>query len=439
MQEKIFDIVIIGGGVLGISIGYFLTLNSDANILLIEKEKNVSSHTSSRNTGKVHAPFLYDPLKKKIFAKTAFLGYEMWNTYSKLKGIYFKQDGVVEIAKEEKDISVLNKYFDWGIKNGLEEKDILLLNQEETKKIEPNIKCYGSILCKKDASVDYRVLSDYLKNDYLEYGGKLLNLNRVTRIKTEKENSEIELITDKGEKKNIYSKYVINSSGGNSLDIARQFGIGINLIDLHFRGEYWRAPKEYEKLTSHSIYSVPKQKNFPFLDPHWIVKADGHCEIGPNAVPVFGPYSYNLRDNFKNFLPKTRETIAKRGLWSLMSNREFLSLITSEIASSFSKSVMINRVKQFLPHLETKKFKDRGISGIRSLVIDQKGTFIPETLLLKNTLSLNILNYNSPGATGALALSAMLVQELIQDNIINKITKNNQIWNIEDIYSKIKY
>ena len=104
MQEKKFDIVIIGGGILGISIGYFLTLNSDANILLIEQEKNVSRHTSSRNTGKVHAPFLYDPLKKKIFAKTAFLGYEMWNTYSKLKGIYFKQDGVVEIAKDEKDI-----------------------------------------------------------------------------------------------------------------------------------------------------------------------------------------------------------------------------------------------------------------------------------------------------------------------------------------------
>jgi L-2-hydroxyglutarate oxidase len=278
-----------------------------------------------------------------------------------------------------------------------------------------------------------------LKCDYLEYGGKLLNLHRVTRIRSKKENSEIELITPNRERININAKYVINSSGGNSLDIARQFGIGIDLIDLHFRGEYWRAPKEYEKLTSHSIYSVPKQKNFPFLDPHWIIKADGHCEIGPNAVPVFGPYSYNFRDNFKNLLPKTKEIFAKKGLWSLMTNREFLSLITSEISSSFSKHVMINRVKQFLPLLETKKFKDRGISGIRSLVIDQKGTFIPDTLLLKNTLSTHILNYNSPGATGALPLSAMLVHELIQDKIINKITKINQLWNIENIYLKIKF
>ena len=188
MQEKKFDIVIVGGGILGISIGYFLTLNSDANILIIEQEKNISSHTSSRNTGKVHAPFLYDPLTKKIFARIAFLGYGMWKTYSNLKGIYFKQDGVIEIAKEEKDISVLKKYFDWGIKNGLEEKDILLLNKEETKKIEPNVRCTGSIYCKRDASVDYGLLSNNLKNDYIEYGGKILNLHRVTSIKSKKEN-----------------------------------------------------------------------------------------------------------------------------------------------------------------------------------------------------------------------------------------------------------
>ena len=94
MQVNQFDIIIIGGGILGVSLGYFLTLNSDANIVILEREKNVSSHTSSRNTGKVHAPFLYDPIKKKIFARISFLGYTMWETYSKSKRISFKQDGV---------------------------------------------------------------------------------------------------------------------------------------------------------------------------------------------------------------------------------------------------------------------------------------------------------------------------------------------------------
>ena len=440
MQEKKYDIVIVGGGILGISIGYFLTLNSDANILIIEQEKNISTHTSSRNTGKVHAPFLYDPLTKKIFARIAFLGYGMWKTYSNKKGITFKQDGVIEIAKEEKDISVLKKYFQWGLNNGLEDKDILLLNEEETKKFEPNIRCAGSIYCKRDASVDYGLLSNNLIRDYIEYGGQILNLHRVNRIKTKQDNNIIlEIITKNHEKKVINSKFLINTAGGHSLDIARQFGIGLDLIDLHFRGEYWRAPKEYEKLTSHSIYSVPKQKNFPFLDPHWIVKADGHCEIGPNAVPVFSPYSYNFKDNFRNFFPKVKEIFLKKGLWSLLYNREFLTLVINEIASSFSKRIMINRVKHFLPTINSKKFTTRGISGIRSLIIDDKGDFIPDTLLLNNSLSIHILNYNSPGATGALPLSAMIVQDLINNKVLNRIQNNNQLWNIEYIYSKIKF
>lgn len=439
MQVKKFDIIIIGGGILGISLGYFLTLNSDANIVIVEREKTVSSHTSSRNTGKVHAPFLYDPTRKKIFAKISFLGYNMWETYSNKNKIPFKQDGVLEIAKEEKDIKVLKKYMEWGIKNGLEEKDIYFLNDQETKTIEPNVLCHGSIYCKRDASVDYGLLTTTLKNDYLLAGGKLLNLHRVINIKNKNGNCVIEIVTENREKKIIESKYVINTAGGHSLDIAHKLEIGLELFDLHFRGEYWRAPEEYEKLTSHSIYSVPKQQNFPFLDPHWIIKADGHCEIGPNAVPVFGPYAYNSIDNFKNFLPKAKEILFKKGLWSLFYNREFLSLLTNEIAGSLSKRIMIQRVKQFLPALDTKKITTKGTAGIRSLLIDEKGNFIPDTLLLKNSTSLHILNYNSPGATGALPLSAMIVQELINDKLINKVTKDNQVWNIEDIYSKIKF
>ena len=71
VEHQKYDIVIIGGGILGVSIGYFLALNSKANTIIIEQEKNVGYHTSSRNTGKVHSPFLYDPEKKKIFAKVA--------------------------------------------------------------------------------------------------------------------------------------------------------------------------------------------------------------------------------------------------------------------------------------------------------------------------------------------------------------------------------
>lgn len=130
-----FDLIIIGGGILGTSISYFLSfLNKSKKIAVIEQENNVAQHTSSRNTGKVHAPYLYNPEKKKLFAKTAFHGYDMWEQYCKLKNIPFKKDGVIEVAINEKDIKILEKYCKWGKQNGLKDKDIELLDKEELKK-----------------------------------------------------------------------------------------------------------------------------------------------------------------------------------------------------------------------------------------------------------------------------------------------------------------
>src|ERR671935_438109 len=97
-------VAIIGGGVLGMSISYFLSAHAKEpeSVALIEQERNIAQHTSSRNTGKVHAPFLYDPAKKKTFAKAASLGYEMWQRYSNHKGLPFKRNGVLEVALDDK-------------------------------------------------------------------------------------------------------------------------------------------------------------------------------------------------------------------------------------------------------------------------------------------------------------------------------------------------
>ena len=114
-----FDVIIIGGGILGTSLSYFLSfLNKSKKIAVIEQEHSVAQHTSKRNTGKVHAPYLYNPEKKRLFAKTAFHGYDMWEQYSKLKNIPFKKDGVIEVAVNQKDVNVLEKYCKWGKQNG---------------------------------------------------------------------------------------------------------------------------------------------------------------------------------------------------------------------------------------------------------------------------------------------------------------------------------
>ena len=431
-----YDIVIIGGGILGTSISYFLSfLNKSKKIAVIEQADKVAAHTSGRNTGKVHAPYLYNPEKKKLFAKAAFHGYEMWEEYSKLKKLPFKKDGVIEIATDQKGIKVLEKYLKWGKQNGLEDKDIELMDKDEIKKIEPEIKCEAALYVYRDGSADYSIFTNALIDDSKNNNTELFLNSKVTKIK--KENEKWVITLNDGHQ--MFTKFLINAAGGESIDIAHNVGIAKNLTDVHFRGEYWRVPKEYNTLTKTSVYSVPAFPDYPFLDPHWIIRVDGSCEIGPNAVPVFSPYGYNKIENIKEFVPKMIEML-NSGARKAVFDKQFQELAINEIQSSMSKTTMINRVKKFLPKIDPNKITEKGTAGIRSSIIDEKGKFAPDVILLNDDISYHILNYNSPGATGALPFSAYIINNLNKMGLFESEDMDAQCgpWKFSEIIEKLE-
>lgn len=434
MKEHSGEIAIIGSGILGASIAFFLSANSISKIILIDQELVPGAHTTSRNTGKVHAPFLYDPTRKKHFAKAASLGFDMLRTYCDLKSLPFKQDGVLEVATYEKGIDRLHKYMEWGFSNGLSEDELQFLERDKVSRIEPNVKCLAAIYCSRDGSVDYSAVDRCLVEDFQRFGGTVMLNSRVKKIS--KNSNGISIQTNNGEI--INSNFVINAAGGNAVDVAHSLGVANEFTDLHFRGEYWRAPADYNALTKISVYSVPKYPEYPFLDPHWIVRTDGRREIGPNAVPVFSPYAYNLSVNLKYFLPKIFESLPT-GARRIFLDKQFLSLIFKEVKSSLSKTVMIERAKEFLPQLKPQLFTKRGTSGIRSSLIDKEGRFVPDTLMIRNDTQLHILNYNSPGATGALPTGAMIASQLIEVGIARPANDHihNLPWNITRIADEI--
>jgi len=431
-----FDIIIIGGGILGTSLSYFLSfLNKSKKIAVIEQEHNVAYHTSGRNTGKVHAPYLYNPEKKKLFANASFHGYEMWKEYSKLRNLPFKEDGVIEVALEEKDIKVLEKYLKWGKQNGLEEKDIELMNKTELKKVEPEIKCEAALYAHRDGSTDYSILTKSIMKDSKENGINFLLDTKATQIK--KVDDKWEITINKNYK--IFANFLINAAGGQAIDIAHNMKVAKNLTDVHFRGEYWKTPKKYHSLTKTSVYSVPEFPDYPFLDPHWIIRVDGSCEIGPNAVPVFSPYGYNNSENIKEFIPKIFEMLGS-GARKTIFDKQFQELAFSEIQSSMSKSVMIERVKKFLPKINVNEITQKGTAGIRSSVINEKGKFVPDVILLEEDASFHILNYNSPGATGALPFSAHVINQLHKTGLFENENMDAQCgpWKFNEIIQKLE-
>jgi L-2-hydroxyglutarate oxidase len=201
---------------------------------------------------------------------------------------------------------------------------------------------------------------------------------------------------------------MINAAGGGSLEIAHYCGLAKQYASLNFRGEYWVVDEPFASRVGSNIYRPPQFPQYPFLDPHFVVRADGTRQIGPNAVVVPGPYVYSGigLSRLGSFL--SRPVTPKE---RLLTNRDFVTLVAGEWRSSLSKRAMCERVRRFIPGLSTKMLNRRAVFGVRSSVVDSSG-FVPEAVLLRGEASAHIVNFNSPGATGAPAFSAMVVGEL---------------------------
>ena len=431
---KNFDIAIIGGGILGTTISYWISNLYDSSVCVIDKESDVAKHTSGRNTGVVHTPFYLDPEKKKIFAKSAYLSRNLWKTLAIQTQSPWMEIGTIEVAIDELQHKTLEKYQKWGIENGVNEDSLLILDSNGLKQKEKNLECYSGLLCKDDVSTDYSKLTQEIKNISTQNSTEFIFQKTVKSFQQKNDSVQINF-TDNS---SIECKYIINCSGGNSLDIAKQFDLFESYSDLHFRGEYWIADSNYADIVKTNIYSVARHPEFPFLDPHWIKRANGTTEIGPNAVPVPTPETYD------GFVTDIQTTISKLGdiltggAKKLFLNPDFLSLITHEFRSSISKDAMVQRVMNFIPSLEPNYFTKKGTAGIRTPVISPEGNFIPDVLEREGQNSFHIVNYNSPGATGAPAYSALVVKKLQDKGFLkNPKSQKNSLWDFNSIIEQI--
>jgi L-2-hydroxyglutarate oxidase len=215
-----------------------------------------------------------------------------------------------------------------------------------------------------------------------------------------------------GVQPDMRASFLINCAGGDAVDIAHAVGVGMEYTDLHFRGDYWVVDDRLAGLVRRNVYVVPRQSDLPFLDPHWIVRVDGSREIGPNAAPVPGSHDYEGMFRYlREWPPKAFEPPMVNKL-RLVLSREFLGMAVREMFSSLSRGEMLRRVQRFIPRLRERHLVARGIAGVRSNVVNPQGRMEKEALELEGPHSFHILNYNSPGATGAPAYAAYLVDRL---------------------------
>lgn len=269
-----FDVVVIGAGVIGCSIARELS-RYNLKICVLEKGADVATGTSKANSGIVHAGFDAKPntLKGKLNAK----GNSMFDMLSKELDFPFKRNGSLVLCFDQNDIDKLEELKIKGENNAV--PGIKILNKEEVLKLEPSINdnivaaLYaptGGIVC------PYEMTIAYAENAYTN--GVEFKLNtEVKNIKKYQEEFVIE--TSEG---NFKSKMVINAAGLFADDLNNM--ISKNKINILARkGEYCLFDKTAGAMATRTLFQLPTKMGKGVLVTSTV---DGNLLIGPNAVDV---------------------------------------------------------------------------------------------------------------------------------------------------------
>jgi (S)-2-hydroxyglutarate dehydrogenase len=133
-MENQFDIIIIGGGIVGLATALKLTRRRpNLSVLVLEKEKEVAAHQTSHNSGVIHSGIYYKPGSYK--ARNCVEGRRELVNFAKEHRIAHDICGKIIVATHESELAHMNKVYNNGIANGVE--NVELIDARRIKEIEP--------------------------------------------------------------------------------------------------------------------------------------------------------------------------------------------------------------------------------------------------------------------------------------------------------------
>ncbi len=391
-------IVIIGAGIIGLSLAREFLRRGHKKVLILEKEKEIALHQSSRNSGVIHSGLYYKPgsLKSKLCRE----GIKLMKNYCDKQKIKWDQCGKIVVAKNSSEDGRLNKLFERGEKNKL--IGIEKIGSSKISKLEPYVRAFNAIYVPEESIVNYKEVAKAYLDEILSRGGFVKYSAKVKKIQ-DRNNKKI-IVLDNDE---IFDADIAISSAGIYSDkITEMMGIDIDKQKiLPFRGEYYLLKKEYRYLVNGLIYPVP-DPTFPFLGVHFTKMINGYVEAGPNAVLALAREGYNWKKiNFAELY----ESITYKGLRRFIAKYPLITL--GEISRSLSKSLFINSLKELIPDVKENMFY-RGSSGIRAQLMNSDGNLVQDFKIMIRDNSISILNAPSPAATSSLAIAKYVANYL---------------------------
>ncbi|WP_459994938.1 FAD-dependent oxidoreductase [Marinitoga arctica] len=364
-----YDIAIIGAGVIGTSIARELS-KYELKILLLEKSDDVSNGASKANSGIVHGGYAakHGTLKGKL----SFEGNKLYDELDKELNFGFKRTGALVIGFDENDEKNIFNLYENGIKNGVKKEDIKVIYKDEILKLEPNINKNVKVAL---IANDVGITSPYemtiaLAENAVKNGVELKLENEVIGI--EEQNDYFIINTNQSSYK---TKYIINAAGVYSDKISSMVCINDFYINPR-KGQYIIFHKGYGKIINRVIFQTPTEKGKGILvTPTY----HGNLMIGPNADEI--------------------------------SSKED---VTTDIETL---KYIIKTAKKSVPNIDLRKVLT-SFSGIRPT--PSTGDFIIKEAKER---FINVAGIESPGLTSSPAIAKMVINILKNSKL--KLTKKN--------------
>ncbi len=267
-----FDVIVVGGGVIGGAVLRELT-KYKANVCLLEKENDVCMGASKANSGIVHAGF--DAPENSLKAKFNVKGNEMMPAYTKELGVKYRNNGSLVVAFSEEEMQTLASLKARGEANGV--KGMEIIDKARLKALEPNISdnAVGALFATTGGIVCPYELTIAEIGNAMDNGAKLYCNFEV--VKAEKTASGYALTSANGE--TVEGKLVVNCAGLASGKIAALFGD--NDIEIGARkGEYLLLDRESGDFVNHTLFFTPTKKGKGILVSQTV---DNNIILGPTA------------------------------------------------------------------------------------------------------------------------------------------------------------
>lgn len=395
-----YDIVVIGGGIVGLATALRIKEQKPSlKLLLLEKENAVAKHQTGHNSGVIHSGLYYKPGSLK--ATNCIRGYQMLIDFCDRQGVPYDLCGKIVVATNEAQKPLLRNLFERGIENGLVKNK--MISAAEIREIEPHVNGLEGIWVPYTGIINYTAVSKKYAECLQKLDGEIRLGEKVVDIKNLSTYSEV--VTESG--KTFQTRLVVNCAGLYSDKVAQLSQPGnIKVRIIPFRGEYYEIVPEKHHLVKNLIYPVP-DPNFPFLGVHFTRMIEGGVEAGPNAVFAFKREGYKKTDVN---VPEMLEALAWPGFRKVAA--KYWKTGMGEYYRSFSKAAFTKALQELIPEIKSEDLVPGG-AGVRAQACDYDGGLLDDFSIIENKIAINVCNAPSPAATSSLSIGQTVSERVL--------------------------